>query len=214
METAAAEAQEGESVVHWVLLRSTLFLMLRCHQCVEVKEEASCKPTFGRDPEVEKDTRCRLWLIREIPGRTFLFSFSCSFIQATPRKPIMAVKPLMSPITPPALLSFNSSFRHIARIRGGFVTLSDYRRPHTAPVFRCPAAPNVQRDFDGLRPLTSILEKSCSNRAGKKLAVCLEGLMSTRLSRDVTAHCIYQIPKENVSTDFIKHIALVPSGPV
>lgn len=38
---------------------------------------------------------------------------------------------------------------------------------------------------------------------GKKLAVCLVGLMSTRLSRDVTAHCIYQIPKENVSTDLI-----------
>lgn len=37
------------------------------------------------------------------------------------QKPIMAVKPLMSPITPQALLPFNSFLQHIAGIRSGFV---------------------------------------------------------------------------------------------
>lgn len=71
--------------------------------------------------------------------------FSSRSIQPKPRNPIMAEKPLMSPITLRALLSFNSFLQHIVSISSGSVTSSDYQCPHTAQMFCRPSVLNSSR---------------------------------------------------------------------
>ncbi len=65
--------------------------------------------------------------------------FSSGPIQPNPRNPIMSEKPLMSPITPRASLSFNPFLQHIVNISRGSVTQSDYQCPYKAEMFCRPS---------------------------------------------------------------------------
>lgn len=103
------------------------------------------------DSRLSRDgQKMQIEAIRQILGRKFRFSFFCCFIQVKPTKPIMAAKPLMSPITRRELPPFNSFLRHIAGIRRGFAT-----RPPTAPGFRWPPPPNL---LGGSRDRTCVSE--------------------------------------------------------
>lgn len=161
--------------------------------CKLKAECAGRQKGLGGDAEVEKDKRCRLWLIRGIPGRTFLFSFFCRFIQAKPRKPIMAVKPLMSPITPQALLPFNSFLQHIAGIRSGFVPAE---RLSSVPLPACSHRAEglgfwwiaaTYMHFGNPEQRWNVEKKPW------RWAICHVESISTRLSGDLSARCIYLI---------------------
>lgn len=60
----------------------------------------------------------------------------------------MSEKPLMSPITPRASLSFNSFLQHIVTISRGSVTRSDYQCPYKAEMFCRPSVLRTWRAED------------------------------------------------------------------
>lgn len=72
----------------------------------------------------------------ELRSDRFFFSRP---IQPNPRNPIMSEKPLMSPITPRASLSFSSFLQHIVNISRGSVTPIDYQCPYKAEMFCSPS---------------------------------------------------------------------------